>query len=217
MLNNALEDKMMTQAAHFMVVDKDRVRTQQAVNSIFNSCTYILSQGGETWLVDCGDLDQILSRIDGKLRGVLLTHTHFDHIYGLNHLLALFPDITIVTNESGREGLLSDKLNFSRYHEEPFILDTPENVKLVSDGELIPLFDNVSARAVYTPGHSPSCVTWIVDDLIFTGDSYIPGVKTVTNFPHANKEQAAQSEALIKRLAESRRICPGHATQFENL
>jgi glyoxylase-like metal-dependent hydrolase (beta-lactamase superfamily II) len=205
---------MMTQAAHFMTVDANSLRIRQVVNSIFNSCTYVLSQGGETWLVDCGDLDGILPQIDGNLRGVLLTHAHFDHIYGLNHLLTLFPDLTIVTNESGGEGLLSDKLNFSRYHEEPFILDVPENIRIVRDGETIPMFDGVSARAVFTPGHSPSCVTWLVADAIFTGDSYIPGVKTVTAFPHSNKVQAAQSELLIKRIAKNRRIYPGHATLY---
>lgn len=204
----------MTQSSHDSTVDKDAMRIRQVVNSVFNSCTYVLSQGGETWLVDCGDLDSLLPLIDGNLRGVLITHSHFDHIYGLNHLLTLFPDVTIVTNESGREGLLSDKLNFSRYHEDPFILDSPENVKVVKDDDVVPLFDGVSAKAVFTPGHSPSCVTWIVDDLIFTGDSYIPGVKTVTLFPHSSKEQAAQSEALIRRLAESCRICPGHASQY---
>lgn len=213
MLSNVLEDKMMTQSAHFMTVDKDTVRIRQVVNSVFNSCTYILSRGENTWLVDCGDIDGVLPMIDGNLRGVLLTHSHFDHIYGLNHLLTLFPGIPIVTNESGREGLLSDKLNFSKYHEDPFVLDTPENIKVVRDGDLIPMFDGVNAKAVFTPGHSPSCVTWIVDDAIFTGDSYIPGVKTVTVFPHSDKVQAAQSEALIKKLAESRCICPGHAPQ----
>ena len=214
MPSNESEEGMMTQSAFFMSVDQEMMPIRQVVNSIFNSCTYVLTRGGETWLVDCGDLDGILPLIDGNLRGVLLTHAHFDHIYGLNHLLTLFPGLTIVTNESGREGLLSDKLNFSRYHEEPFILDTSENIRVIGDGDSIPLFEGVNARAVFTPGHSPSCVTWIVGDAIFTGDSYIPGVKTVTAFPHSNKEQAAQSEMLIKRLAKSRRIYPGHASQL---
>lgn len=209
-----LEGNSMTQSAHSATVDKGGLRISQAVNSVFNSCTYVLSQDGETWLVDCGDLDRILPLIDGHLRGVLLTHAHFDHIYGLNYLLTLFPGISILTNEAGREALLSDKLNFSRYHEDPFVLDTPDNVKLIQDGELVSLFNGVDAKAVFTPGHSSSCVTWVVDDAVFTGDSYIPGVKTVTCFPHSDKEKAALSEALIKRLAESRRIYPGHAPQL---
>jgi len=202
----------MTQAANYPMVDDSKMCVRQVVNRIFNSCTYVLSCGGDTWLVDCGDVDRILPHIKGNVRGVLLTHSHFDHIYGLNHLLALFPGLDILTNESGREGLLSDKLNFSRYHEEPFVLDAPENIKIVNDGAIVSLFEGVSASAVYTPGHSPSCVTWMVNDMIFTGDSYIPGIKTVVSFPHSDKELAASSEAMIKRLARQCHIYPGHET-----
>jgi len=207
----------MTQAAIYQIADENKMRIHQVVNSIFNSCTYVLTRGHETWLVDCGDVDRILPHIEGTLRGVLLTHSHFDHIYGLNHLLTLFPGIAIVTNESGREGLLSVKLNFSRYHEVPFILDSPRNVMVVDNGAIIPLFKDIEATAVYTPGHCPSCVTWIVEDAIFTGDSYIPGVKTVASLPHSDKALAAQSEELIKRLAEQRRIFSGHAPQSRTI
>ncbi len=71
----------------------------------------------------------------------------------------------------------------------------------------------MKVHAVFTPGHSPCCVTWVLDDMMFTGDSYIPGVKTVTNLPHCDKKQAACSEILIKKLAEHRTVYPGHAPE----
>ena len=191
------------------------MQIRQVVNSVFNSCSYVLTQDGYTWLVDCGDVDRILPHVDGVLQGVLLTHSHFDHIYGLNHLLSLFPGISVLTNLAGREGLLCDKLNFSRYHEEPFILDNPESVITLKDGDEYPLFEGVKAKVVATPGHSPCCVTWIVGDALFTGDSYIPGVKTVTNFPHSDKELASLSEARIRELAGQHQIYPGHASQLD--
>ena len=107
---------------------------------------------------------------------------------------------------------MSDKLNFSKYHGDPFVLNVPENVHQVEDGDRVSLFDGVVAQAVFTPGHSPGSVTWIVDDVIFTGDSFIPGVKTVTNLPHADKQLAAQSEELIQDLSRRRIIYPGHAS-----
>lgn len=192
------------------------MKVHQVVNSIFKSTTYVLTNGGGSWLVDCGDIEPVLPLLKGKLCGVLLTHSHFDHIYGLNHLLTLFPDISIYTNPAGMDGLKNDKLNFSRYHEMPFILDNPDKVKIVQDCERIHLFDNVEATAFYTPGHSPCCVTWMLDDAIFTGDSLIPGVKTVTIFPHSDKELARKSEAFIKNLANGRSVYPGHATQTED-
>lgn len=188
---------------------------RQIVNSVYNSCSYVLTQDKQSWLVDCGDVDQILPLVEGKLQGVLLTHAHFDHIYGLNNLVSLFPGLTVYTIMAGFNGLLSDKLNFSRYYGDPFIFDSPDNVKLVRDGECISLFEGVEIKAVATPGHSPGCVTWVTENAIFTGDSYIPGVKTVANLPHSDKELALKSEALIRDMVENRSIYPGHAASNE--
>lgn len=149
--------------------------------------------------------------IEGRLCGVLLTHAHFDHIYGLNTLIALYPSLRILTSEIGKEALLSDKLNFSRYYGDPFVLAYPQNVQVVQDGETVQLFNGVDAQAVFTPGHSPDCVTWMTEEAVFTGDSYIPGVKTVTNIPLSDKELAEHSEAVIQAMAHLRPIYPGHA------
>jgi len=190
------------------------VIVRQVVNTVFKSCSYLIIKDGDTWMVDCGDVDRLLPLVEGRLRGVLLTHAHFDHIYGLNTLLALFPSLPVLTNKAGFDGLLSDKLNFSRYYGDPFLLDKPGNVRIVHDGEAVELFDGVSAHAVFTPGHSPGCVTWIAGDAIFTGDSFIPGVKTVANVPHSNKQLAEQSEAEIRRMAQGLNIYPGHASEI---
>lgn len=59
-------------------------------NRAFNSRTYILTRPDckKVWLVDCGDTDRVLELINGKaVEGVLLTHTHSDHIYGLESLI----------------------------------------------------------------------------------------------------------------------------------
>ena len=84
-------------------------------NSIFNSRTYILSDGSDkVWLVDCGDVflndndddnDNLGRLMDSRVEGVLLTHAHFDHIYGLPSLLERFPDVAIYTNEWGKAAL----------------------------------------------------------------------------------------------------------------
>ena len=187
---------------------------RQVVNTIFRSCSYVLSNGHRSWMVDCGDVDRILPHIDGELDGVILTHAHFDHIYGLNTLLSLFPDVKVYTNQAGLEGLTSDRINLSKYYGDPFIFDKPELVQLVDDGMLINLFGDVNAKAIFTPGHSPDCITWLVNDVLFTGDCYIPNVKTVTNMPHSDKFLAAQSEAIIHQLAEQRTIYPGHAPEL---
>jgi len=143
---------------------------------------------------------------------VLLTHAHFDHIYGLNELVKLSPMVKVYTNEAGREMLQNAKKNMSFYHETPFVFSHPELIAVVNDGDEIKLDNGLVAKAVFTPGHNPSCITWVVGDMVFSGDSLIPGVKTVTNLPGGDRRQAVESELLIRQLAVARTIYPGHKT-----
>lgn len=66
------------------------------------------------WLVDVGDVDPVLECIGGDvtIRGVFLTHAHYDHLYGINRLIDLFPQCVVYTSEAGVEGIYSDKLIF---------------------------------------------------------------------------------------------------------
>lgn len=45
---------------------------------------------------------------------------------------------------------------------------------------------------------------------MFTGDAYIPGIKTMTTFPHSNKKKALESEIRISSLSMGMTVCPGH-------
>lgn len=175
-------------------------------NTMMYSLTYML---GKHTLVDCGDWHEDFAAV----QAVLLTHAHFDHIFGLEQLLKRRPDVKIYTNEAGREMLLSVKLNLSWAHETPFCLPDDANITVVEDGGELRLPDDITVKAVYTPGHNPSCMTWLTDTHIFTGDSYIPGVATVTKLPRGNRKEAAESLELIKKLTEGRTICPGHETE----
>ena len=168
------------------------------------------------YLVDCGDIDILLTVLPkgGSIKGVFLTHTHFDHIYGVKRLLDLYPSCLVYTSEYGVKGLSSDKLNLSRYHTEGESIEfTSNNVRALKEGDVISLFNgDIKLFVMETPGHDPSCLTYRVDDKIFTGDSYIPGVKTITNLPHGNKLAAKCSEMRIKEVIEKYKcdIYPGH-------
>lgn len=188
-------------------------------NKVFNSRTYILSDENydRVWLVDCGDTDRVLEMIGKKsVEGVLLTHAHSDHIYGLGELIRRFPAVKIYTNAAGVEALKSPKLNISHYHSEyPDIsIDAPDNVRVLKEGDSLDVL-GLPIQVYETPGHAPSCLTYILDDKVFTGDSYIPGVKVFTGFPHANKKQAEASLNKIQEISTRHQIMPGH-TIIEN-
>lgn len=121
----------------------------------------------------------------------------------------LFPDCMVFTSADGRDALYSDKLNFSRYHDDPIILES-DNVAVLKENDMIDLFPDIIINSIYTPGHDKSCITYYNDNVIFTGDSYIPNIKVVTSFPRSNKEDSAKSLEIILKLTETRSIYPGH-------
>ena len=191
------------------------IQIKEIVNSIFTSKTYILFCEGEdkAWLVDIGDLEPVMTFLDEKglsVGGVFLTHAHFDHIYGLPELMKHHPQCKVFVTEYAKVGLASDKLNMSRYHENPVTYEG-DNVVVVHEGESMILFDSEPEMQFYeTPGHNPGCLTMVLRDKIFTGDAYIPGVGANTQLPHANKELAQQSMERILKQAEEKTIFSGH-------
>ena len=182
------------------------------VNSFFDSMTWLLSEteSSQVWLVDCGDVDSIVERLGNRtIAGVLLTHAHFDHIYGLPELMNRFPECRIYTNNIGRETLANAKLNMSLYHETPLTVEGPQ-IRICGEGDEISLYQGLTAKVYETPGHHPSCLTFMVGDYLFTGDAYIPGTKVVTNLPKGDKKLAQESLERIIKMAEGKSILSGH-------
>lgn len=170
-------------------------------NTIMNSVTYVLYSEDVDYcvLIDCGEyntLVPILKKICKRVDTVLLTHGHSDHIYGLNGLLKLEPSLIIGTNKEGHEELSNSKKNLSFYHEVPFVIKN-YNSLVLQDGMVIHFEGLVDIEVMETPGHSPSCLTYKIDKNLFTGDAYIPGLKTFTSFPRGNKKLALESKNLL--------------------
>ena len=184
------------------------------VNSIFNSITYIIPVGSQKdcYLVDCGDVEKVIKQ-GWRVRGVFLTHAHFDHIYGLNKLIEKFPDALAYTNADGQKGLQNPKWNFSRYHEEfeNFVFCKSENVRVFESCGVYEFDKDIKVEVLFTPGHDLSCITYKISNCLYTGDAYIPGIKVVTTFPRSNKQVAKESlERLQKLECLGLKIMPGH-------
>lgn len=195
---------------------RDCIDIKYLTNSFFSSRTYWLTGQGtdKVWLIDCGDIEEVVRQIPAQsvIAGVLLTHVHFDHIYGLNRLMKIMPDCIIYTNDFGQISLTDPKRNFSRYHTDidDFVFEHPEKVVVVGEGDKIELFEGVYADVYYTPGHDESCLCYEVEENLFTGDAYIPGVKTVTTFPHSSKKKAVESDLRLSSIARGMKVWPGH-------
>lgn len=186
------------------------------VNSTFHSVTYVLSDSGHkgVWLVDCGDVEELNV---SEVTGILLTHIHYDHIYGINQILDRFPETKVYTNDFGKEGLLNPKLNLSKYFPgvKPFVVSRPESVYSLEGKPVLTILDR-EARILPVPGHDPSCLAFLIEDSLFTGDSLIPGTKVITSFPRSNRAEAKTSEQHLMELGKQYVIFPGHKTMIDD-
>lgn len=187
---------------------------KQLTNSISTSNTYIISNDNYNWvwLIDIGDIEGVLNTItkDTIVKGVFITHPHFDHIYGINKLIDTFPDSLVYTSEEGKKGLYSDKLNLSHYHEDPIIF-LGSNVHILKEKDKTELYENCHLETIETPGHNWGCLTYKTGNYLFTGDSYIPNVPVVTKLKGGDKEASKISlQKILINISENTIICPGH-------
>ena len=187
------------------------MKIETVITGALEENCYVLIKDGNCLVVDPGDDYHLIKEVigDNKVLGVLITHSHFDHIYGINELHERFPLCNIYTSAYGYIALRDAKKNLSFYHEQT-IEYLEDNIQILREGDKIEIFSNIYLEVLGTPGHCPSCLTYYTNDYIFTGDSYIPGIKVVTNLPKGNKIQAQESVEKIKELIGIRNICPGH-------
>ncbi len=190
------------------------------VNSIFTSNSFIVVFEGDNsaWVIDPGDSIPILlwlKNSNKKLIGILITHAHFDHIYGINDLCDNFPEIKIYASKQAREGMFSAKLNSSFYTETPFVVKC-NNIKIVDEPDQILLSHNIYANVISTPGHNNDCLSFEIENNLFTGDALIPGIKVHTKSKYSNKSLAFNSiQRIFKQFNENTIIWPGHENECE--
>lgn len=183
-----------------------------STEKIMSFVVYAISDGisHDYYLIDIGDFDAALNLLpkEANVRGVFITHGHHDHIFGLNRQKDAYTDCVVYASEECVRMLASAKLNLSLYLEMP--MEYMGEVTILHDGDIVQLFDGIYLTAIATPGHNPSCLCFEVENYLLTVDSYIPGVKVVTNLPGGNKKQAQESLDKIMKMTEGKVLCPRH-------
>ena len=190
---------------------------ERVVNSFLQSNTFILSHSGEedVYIVDIGDINPVFDAIGfKKVKGLFLTHAHYDHVYGINALLAAFPECIVYGSSQTFHAHKNDKLNYSYYYDKPLQYKGGTEVVL-EDGQMVALWKRSRIQAFITPGHTPGSTCYITGINIFTGDAYIPNFLPVTKLKEGNKKEAIRSVGTIKSLIpDGGAVYPGHLVQY---
>jgi len=177
-------------------------------NSLLKSATYLFNG----YLVDCGDADKIFDALGGEtLKGIFLTHCHQDHVYGIEKVLQRYPTAKVYCSQKTYEGLKDPMLNLSYIiPEHTFRFERDENIIILQEG--IHQIDNIAVEVLSSVGHSDDCITYIIENNIFTGDAHIPFAKVFTKWPTSNKEQALLTEKKLLDIIQNRKlnVYPGH-------
>jgi glyoxylase-like metal-dependent hydrolase (beta-lactamase superfamily II) len=184
-------------------------------NSVCGSNTYVICppDAGGAWVIDPGDAAPVVACLRELCReviGILLTHSHHDHIYGTNEVQAAFPFTKVYTADASVAGLFSDKLNMSRYFLRPYILNAQEVVR-VGEGSRLPFMPGTDIIIVETPGHHPGAVSFAVSGQLFTGDALLPSTHITTVLPGGDRAAARRSVSkLLETFGPETWVHPGH-------
>jgi glyoxylase-like metal-dependent hydrolase (beta-lactamase superfamily II) len=88
---------------------------------------------------------------------------------------------------------------------------------LFSDNELVEL-GHLKIQVIHTPGHTPSCVSYLIEESIFVGDAiFMPDFGTPrTDFPKGNAKVLYHSIQKILSLPNNTRVFVGHDYKSES-
>lgn len=191
----------------------------QLVSPYKKANTYIIDVGNfKVVIIDLGnysisELVKWLKNNNKTLIGLILTHEHSDHCYGVDNLRAELA-FTLYCSKNCEINIRDPKQNLSRYIEEFEIFGVQTEATILSDGQTIS-FNDIEITIIETPGHSPGSICLLSDGVIFTGDTFLNNVKTPLCFPHSSKKKFQESEKkILKFLTTNTKIFPGHGEPF---
>lgn len=145
---------------------------------------------------------------------ILETHAHADHISGAHDLkLRYLKDAKVGIGEHIKEVQATFKNVFNL--EPDFKIDGSQFDALFKDGDQVTA-GSLVFKVMHTPGHTPACVSYIIGDAVFTGDTlFMPDYGTGRcDFPKGDADAmyTSISEKLYS-LPDETRVFTGHDYQ----
>lgn len=139
---------------------------------------------------------------------LLESHVHADHLSAAPYIqeqvggkIGIGKNITIVQDTFGK--VFNEGTEFQR--------DGSQFDQLFTEGDSI-MIGQMRCDVLHTPGHTPACLTYVIGDAAFVGDTlFMPDFGTARcDFPGGSSEMLYQSIQKILALPDETRIFVGH-------
>jgi glyoxylase-like metal-dependent hydrolase (beta-lactamase superfamily II) len=146
---------------------------------------------------------------DLNVRGILETHAHADHLSGAHVLKHYFPESKIAISEKIKIVQTTFKSLFNIDYQKT---DGHQFDKLIHPFEDLK-FGSLTFKSLPTPGHTPACMSFLIEDAVFTGDAlFMPDYGTGRcDFPAGSAKDLYHSiTKILYTLPDSTRVFVGH-------
>ena len=141
------------------------------VSGVLHNNTYVITSGNDAFIIDANaSVDMIKPYVAGKrVKGILITHAHFDHIFSIESLLEEFGCKCFVHRE-GVAKFTNTDLNCSYFFVKQTFDVKKEQIEIIGEDDEID-FDGKKIKVIELPGHTNCGLGFVVDKSIFCGDT----------------------------------------------
>lgn len=156
---------------------------------------------------DLPEIQKAVKDLGVKVKYILLTHGHFDHIFGLNSLKKSLNAPAVICKD---DLVISDNINeFTRLFGLPDSVP-PKYDMYIKDGDEI-LLGSYKIKVIHTPGHTEGGVCYLVDGKLFSGDTLFRGSVGRTDLFGGNFGKLSDSiKNKLFKLDDKIEVFPGH-------
>ena len=183
------------------------------VGAIDTNCYILVDKYKTCWLIDPGnDADKIIKKLNSlqaKPSKILLTHGHFDHIEAVSRLKQIYSEIIVYMHVSDKPFITNNSI-WESYLGRPLISASYDQA--ISDGDIVEEGE-LRSKVIYTPGHSPGSVCYLIGTDLFSGDTvFAYGGIGRTDLWSSSASEMRMSLKKIFSLEEDYNIYPGHGS-----